>query len=68
MDAEDFTVQHVIQQFPLNIVPQIFIKKEMKKQQNFMKSSFMEISVTLLESQTKNLSNAETVTIDGQFK
>ena len=33
-----------------------------------MKSSFMEISVTLLESQTKNLSNAETVTIDGQFK
>ena len=68
MDVEDFIVQHVIQRFPLNIVLQIFPKKEMKKQHNFMKSSFMEISVTLLESQTKNLNNAETVTIDGQFK
>ena len=49
MDVEDFTVHHVIQQFLLNIVPQIFTKKEMKKHHNFMINSFMEIKVLLLE-------------------
>ena len=68
MDVEVFTVLHAIQRFPLNIVPQIFTKKEIKNYRSFMKSSFMEISVILLESQVENLNNAETVIFDGQFK